>query len=181
MSPTSLYLFQGIIDKYKMSFHGHTQRYHQGYSSQGPINPPSQMPMPMPMVQPQRTYQPTSNSIPNANSSSTPYPATSISSNPYPTTSNARYPATSTTPYPTATSTPYPSGANNPYPVTRTASNHAPSPQSSYNNEIDNWVHEVITNLTGILKDAPNKDLESLINNEDKLIELVQDTEQVCH
>lgn len=152
-----------------MSFHGHTQRY-QGYSSQGPINPPSQMPMPMPMAQPQRTYQPTSNSIPNANSSSTPYPATS----------NANYPATSATPYPTATSTPYPSGANTPYPVTGLASNHVPSSQTPFSNEVDKWMNEVITNLTGILKDAPNKDLESLMNNEDKLIELVQDTEQVC-
>ena len=162
-----------------MSFHGHTRRY-QGYSSQGPINPPSQMPMPMPMAQPQRTYQPTSNSIPNANSSSTPYPATSISSTPYPATSNANYPATSATPYPTATSTPYPSGANTPYPVTGTASNHVLNSQTPFSNEVDKWMNEVITNLTGILKDAPNKDLESLMNNEDKLIELVQDTEQVC-
>ncbi|XP_057295371.1 uncharacterized protein LOC130623857 [Hydractinia symbiolongicarpus] len=79
-------------------------------------------------------------------------------STPYPTTSTS-------TPYPTSSSTPYPSNTIQQHPMINT-------------NEIDMWMDQLVANLTALMKDATKTELDDIVNNEDKINELVQDAEQ---
>lgn len=80
-------------------------------------------------------------------------------STPYPTSSTS-------TPYPTSSSTPYPSNTMQQHPMINT-------------NEIDMWMDQLVANLTALMKDATKTELDNIVNNEDKINELVQDAEQV--
>lgn len=98
------------------------------------------------------------------------YPSSSYQSNPQ------------QPPYPTATSQlPYPSNASSnttPYPTTGVKSMNL-SNHSSTTSDIERLAESSTKSMLALIKDAPKSELEQFINNEDRIIELVQDTEEV--
>ena len=89
--------------------------------------------------------------------------------------------------YSQPTSQPYSSQSTPPYPSTQIQSmsinnsNVAPlsSSQQSYGG-LQTSVENATKNLTALIKDATYEDLDHLVNNEDKMIDLVQDSTEVC-
>jgi len=83
------------------------------------------------------------------------------------------YPSSSAaTPYPSNTASTY----SNTYPTSTTSSYQSSSSSSS---EVDQWVEQVTSNLSSLLKNASAEELSQLCDNEEKLTELVQDSEQM--
>lgn len=112
-----------------------------------------------------------------------PYPSnTSSQPSPYPSNSSSQ------APYPTGTSqTPYPTSQVQGMSINNSHSTSIPS-STSYSSstsnssrfpEIQQWLTNTTSDLTSLIKDATKDDLDHLVNNEDRLIDLVQDTSGV--
>ena len=108
---------------------------------------------------------------------------------PYPPSStHQRTPYSSTTtsqpPYPVATShSPYPTSQVQSMSVNSTTTNSSPYPSSGSTNqftEVDQWMENATNGLLAIIKEEGKTELENLVNNENRIIELVQDTNGVC-
>jgi len=77
--------------------------------------------------------------------------------------------------YPARNTTPYPVSNNSSYATSQSHASHVAAPTSS---EIDEAMKQLTDDLiNGVLKDAQNADLESLIDNDEKLTELIADSQ----
>jgi len=65
---------------------------------------------------------------------------------------------------------------------TPNTSRSTPYPSSGTGNqfsEVDQWLESATSNLMALIKDEGKTELEKLVNNEDRIIELVQETNGV--
>jgi len=143
--------------------------------------------MPMPPQQYQSYNQPQRQNYPQQNNTSnypSSYPQQSQQPTPYPTTHAAPYPTSSAQPpYPTPNSTqsrqpaPYPTSQVQSMSINNTTTTNTTTTTS--HSEVQQWLESATTSLKALIKDASNEELNQLVDNEDKLIDLVQSSEQV--